>query len=251
MGTADSASVTVRGKDLCNDLLGRVDFASMVYLEIQGRLPAESEAQALNAVLVTLTEHGMTPSALASRLTYTGAPESLQGAVTAGLLGVGDVFLGAMEECARLLMTLDEQSAGSEDERIRRLVQERHAAGQRMPGLGHPVHKPVDPRAVRLYEIAAELGIPDTHRRRMERLRDVAEVVYERSPLPINVDGACGALLNDIGIPWQTQRGIAIVARAAGLVGHVWDEIQRPVGATAWRVADEAIPYQAPDGSRD
>jgi citrate synthase len=245
MGTADAASITVRGHDLCDELIGRIDFASMVHLELRGALPSPAEADALNAVLVTLTEHGLTPSALATRLTYAGAPESLQGAVAAGVLGVGDVFLGAMEECARLLATLDEPGEGDEPERIRALVERAHAAGRRIPGLGHPIHKPEDPRTARLFALAERLGIPGVHRRRVELLRAAAIDVYDR-PLPINVDGACAALLNDLGYPWQIQRGIAIVARAAGLVGHAWDEAQRPVGGSIWRLADEAIDYRAP-----
>src|SRR3954452_7005775 len=106
MGTADAASITVRGHDLCEALIGRIDFGAMVHLELRGTLPSRAEADMHNAILVTLTEHGLTPTALATRLAVAGAPESLQGAVAAGVLGVGDVFLGAMEECARLLASL-------------------------------------------------------------------------------------------------------------------------------------------------
>jgi citrate synthase len=241
MGTSDAASITVRGHDLCEALLGRVDFASMVYLEIQGRLPAAAEATILNAILVTLAEHGLTPNALATRLTLSGAPESLQGAVAAGLLGVGDTFLGALEECARLLDGLEEPFEDS----ARALVERLRGQGRRVAGLGHPIHKPVDPRTVKLFALADELGLPDAHRRRVAALQAAAEAASGRA-LPINVDGACAALLNDIGVPWQTQRGIAIVARAAGLVGHAWDEMRAPVGAGVWKLAEHEVAYRDP-----
>jgi citrate synthase len=241
MGASDATSITVRGHDLCEDLLGRVDFASMVYLEIQGRLPEPAHATVLDAILVTLAEHGLTPNALVTRLTLAGAPESLQGAVAAGLLGVGDTFLGAMEECARLLLTLEdpiEQSAAQ-------VVADVRADGRRIAGLGHPIHTPVDPRTIKLFALAESLDIDDRNRRRVLALQAAAETAAGR-PLLVNVDGACAALLNDIGIPWQTQRGIALVARAAGLVGHAWDDMRAPIGAGVWKLAEREVGYRDP-----
>jgi citrate synthase len=246
MGVAHAQSVTVRGLDLCQDLIGTVDFGSMVYLEIMGSLPAAAAGRILNGVLVALAEHGLTANALAARLTYAGSPESLQGAVAAGLLGVGDVFLGAMEQCSRLLETASQRIADGEPGVIASIVRQYRETGKRLPGIGHSIHKQADPRASRLFALADAEAVPDHFRRLMASLHQEAERAYQRR-LPLNVDGACAAILSDLGLPWQTQRGIALVARAAGLVGHVWDEASRPVARMAHQQAAAGVGYHDPE----
>src|SRR5215204_2222575 len=152
VGTSDANSITVMGRDLANELLGRATFTELAFLMVQRRMPSPEETRLLDAVLVALADHGLTPTVLAARLTHTGAPESIQGAMAAGLLGAGSVFLGVVEDTARFL----DGVAGADDVRaaVERAVGERVHAGERIPGLGHPVHKVQDPRTPRIYELA-------------------------------------------------------------------------------------------------
>ena len=245
MGHSEHDRIVVRGRDLCGELIGRVDFGAMTFLEIVGRLPSEEEAQMVNAVLVTLTEHGLTPSSLAARLTHLGTPESLQGAVAAGVLGAGSTFLGAIEECAKVLQELAEGGPEGREERVAAYVAAVRERRGRIPGIGHPIHKPDDPRTRTLFELADRLGFPDGHRATALELRRAAEAAYDRV-LPVNADGAIAALLSDVGFPWQVCRGFAVIARAAGLVGHAWDEMQRPIARHVWSASEETVAYEEP-----
>jgi len=187
MGSSTAERIVVRGKDLVEDLIGKVSLGDMAFLELKGRLPTNKESTVFNALTVTLVEHGMTPSAIATRLTYYGAPESLQGAVAAGLLGIGDRFGGSVEEAAR---TLQEALAGSDNGTdLHRLAQEivaTHKERKRpIAGLGHPVHKPVDPRAERLFELAAENGFSGRYVGLMQAISHEAQRTHGRE-LPVN-----------------------------------------------------------------
>jgi citrate synthase len=244
MGSAERDAVHVRGRNLCTDLIGTAGFTDMVYLEILGTPPSAPQRAVLDAVLVALTEHGLTPTAVAARLTDLGAPGAIQGAVAAGLLGAGDHFLGAVDGTARLLQ---EWADGDDDAYAAELVACFRRDRRRIPGLGHPTHTEGDPRTVALYQVADKAGIALQPRARLDLVRGHAEAASGRA-LPVNVDGASGALLTGIGLPWQACRGIAIVARAAGLVGHIWDEYRHPAAAAMWAAAERAVPY-LPDGN--
>lgn len=199
-------------------------------------------------MLVALTEHGMTATALAARLTHLGAPGALQGAVAAGLLGAGDHFLGALDGAARLLQ---EWPADAEPgAHAEQLVARARAERTRLPGLGHPVHTDGDPRTARLFAVADRAGLDGTARDRFLLLQRYAEQATGRR-LPVNVDGAAAVLLTGIGIPWQVCRGIALVARSAGLVGHLWDEYRSPAAQAMLDAADAAAPYTAPAASAE
>jgi citrate synthase len=245
MGEPVSDAVAVRGLDLCDDLIGSIGFTDMFHLELTARIPDAAHRAVLDAVLVALTEHGLTPTAVVARLTDLGAPGAMQGAVAAGLLGAGDRFLGALDGCARILQEWpadadDAAYAASLAETVRR-------DGGRLPGLGHPTHTEGDPRAAALFAVAAGAGLDPTMQRRLEALREAAEGSARRR-LPINVDGASAALLSGIGLPWQVCRGVALVARAAGLVGHLWDEAVHPTATAIWQAAETAAPYRPPVG---
>jgi citrate synthase len=179
---------------------------------------------------VALADHGLTPSVLAARLTWTGATESLQGAVAAGLLGAGNVFLGVVDDTARFLAAI---LADPTEGAVERAVQAEIDAGRRIPGLGHPVHKVEDPRTPRLYGIAEEAGIPIPH---LTLLRTVAEVhaAATGKALPINGAGVAGAAFADLGFPPAIVRGFALLARTAGLVGHLAEEMEHPIGRQLW-----------------
>ena len=214
--------IVVRGKDLPGEILGHLNLGDMAFLELTGRVPDARESKLFNAMVVTLVEHGITPSALAARLTYLGAPEALQGAVAAGLLGLGSVFVGSMEGAARLL-----SEKLKPDSDISVLAKSIVAENKRIPGLGHPIHKPVDPRTVRLFEIARETGFYGNYCRRME------EIGRKRN-LVVNATGAIGALACELGLDWRAVRGIGVMARAVGLVGHLLEESRQPMAEAVW-----------------
>jgi citrate synthase len=225
IGWSTVERIVVRGKDLPNEILGHLNLGDMAFLELTGRTPNASESRLFNAMVVTLVEHGVTPSALAARLTYLGAPEALQAAVAAGLLGLGSVFVGSMEGAARLLS--EAVSAGKDAKTI-------VAETKRIPGLGHPIHKPVDPRTVRLFEIARETGFYGSYCQLMEA------IAKERN-ITLNATGAIGALACELGLDWRIVKGLGVMARAVGLVGHILEEVRQPMAETLWlRTEEEA-----------
>ena len=231
IGGADLDSITVRGRDLASDLMGKVTFTELAFLLVRGREPTAQETALLDAVLVSLAEHGLTPTVLAARLTHTGAPESLQGAVAAGLLGAGSVFLGVVEDTAVFLegVVVAAGAGGDLEAAAAAAVRARLAAGGRIPGLGHPVHKAGDPRTSRIYAIAEEQGLDGPHLRAL-RLVAAAHRKATGKTLPINGAGVGGAALADLGFPARIVRGMALLARTAGLVAHLEEEHERPLG---------------------
>jgi citrate synthase len=248
IGHSTPDSITVCGRDLANELMGRVSFTDLAYMLVARRPPTEGEARLFDAVLVSLTDHGLTPTVLAARLTHTGAPESIQAAVAAGLLGAGSVFLGPTGDTAQFLRDVLARLDGNpSDEALREAaaaaVRERLEAGNRVPGLGHPIHKELDPRVPRLYEIATEAGVLGPHMRLLEAVRAAnAEISGKR--LPINGAGAAGAALADLGLPPDIARGFALLARTAGLVGHLAEEAEHPLGMPLYRELDERMRYE-------
>jgi citrate synthase len=234
MGWSTPERIVVRGKDLPGEILGHFNLGDMAFLELTGRAPGAQESKLFNAMVVTLVEHGLTPSALAARLTYLGAPEALQGAVASGLLGLGSVFVGSTEGCARLLgEALADPGAQDLDAIAKRLVADYAARKQILPGIGHPLHKPIDPRTPRLFEIARETG----HYGRYCRL---IEAIGAARKLPVNATGAIGALACELGFDWKVCRGLGVMARAIGLVGHLLEESRQPIAAELWHRAEEA-----------
>jgi citrate synthase len=243
IGGATRDRITVAGRDLPADIMGRLTLTELSYLLVTHREPTPQQRRLLDAVLVSLADHGLTPSALAARLTYTGAPEAIQGAVAAGLLGAGSVFLGPAGDTAQFLfdaLRAADAPAQPDDTTLRSIAEQavdaRRAAGERVPGLGHPVHKDVDPRTPRLYAIAAEEGLLGPHLRLLEH---VAAANQERSGkhLPVNGAGAGGAALVDLGLPPSSARGVVLIARTAGLVAHLVEEAEQPVGLPGGRAA--------------
>jgi citrate synthase len=239
VGTSDADSITVMGRDLARDLMGKATLSELAFLVVQRRMPTPEETRLFDAVLVSLADHGLTPTVLAARLTHTGAPESLQGAVAAGLLGAGSVFLGVVEDTVRFL----DEAGDDVDGAVARELD----AGRRIPGLGHPIHKGRDPRTPRIYEIAEETGLTGPY---LERLRQLAAAHARRTrrELPINGAGVAGAALADLGFPGPLLRGFALLARTAGLLGHLAEEMQSPIGMRLYREADERAKYAPPTG---
>jgi citrate synthase len=253
IGASDADSITLMGRDLATELMGEVTFTELAFLLVQKRMPSKEETRLLDAILVSLADHGLTPTVLSARLTHTGAPESIQGAIAAGLLGAGSVFLGVVEDTARFLDEILGRAgadAGSET-RVRRLaeraVSERLAEGERIPGLGHPVHKAQDPRTPRIYEIAEETGQLGPHLRLLQVVAEVHAGQTERE-LPINGAGVAGAALADLGFKAELLRGLALLARTAGLLGHLAEEMEHPIGMPLYLEVDERVRYEPPEG---
>jgi citrate synthase len=242
MGSTTATTITVCGLDLADEVMGRISFPDLAFRMVAGRLPDQRESVLFNAVLVSLADHGITPTVLAARLTYLGAPEALQGAIAAGVLGGGSVFLGVAEDAARFLHEIlggllpdadDVELAQAASEAVARLREE----GAKTPGLGHPVHKEVDPRVPRTYQLARELDLLGPHLRLLEIVAAVSAEQTGRT-LPINGAGVAGAALADLGFDWRIIRGFALLARTAGLLGHLAEEMRRPMAMPLWQAVE-------------
>jgi citrate synthase len=230
--------VEVRGRDLTGDLMGTVTFTEYFHLLLSGREPTDDQRFFLDLLLVAIAEHGMMPSNVAARMTLAADPDSLQGAVAAGILGAGPVVLGTSEECARLL----EDAVTSRRDPMA-MAQAIHAAGGKIPGFGHPVHRPVDPRAERILELADERGVSGDHVAFARGLRDAVAEVWEK-PLPMNVSMPIAAVMLDLGFPVAAVKAVPILARTAGLLAHLAEEQQQPVGLQLAAKAEEAVEYR-------
>ena len=241
IGRSTPDAITVRGRDLATELMGKVSFTELSFFLTANRMPSPGETSLFDAALVALADHGLTPSVLAARLTWTGATESLQGAVAAGLLGAGNVFLGVVEDTARFLA---EVLADPAPDAAARAVQASISAGRRIPGLGHPVHRVEDPRTPRLYAIAAEAEIPTPQLTMLQAVAD-AHAAATGKRLPINGAGAAGAAFADLGFAPEIVRGFALLARTAGIVGHLAEEMAHPIGRQLWLDVEHRATYTA------
>jgi citrate synthase len=234
--------VEVRGRDLTGDLMGRLSFTEYFHLLLTGAEPSDEQRYFLDLLLVAIAEHGMMPANVAARMTLAADPGSLHGAVAAGILGCGPIILGTAEECARLL----ERGVASGDppaEVAGELAREVHAAGERLPGFGHPVHRPLDPRAERILELAEARGVSGTHVLLARFLRDAAAEVWGR-PLTMNVSMPIAAVMLDLGFPSRSVKAVPILARTAGLLAHLAEEQGNPLGFRLAGAAEQAIAYE-------
>jgi citrate synthase len=243
IATSDADTITIRGKDLCRDLIGRVGFTDYFYFLVTGAMPTENQRFFTDAVLVALAEHGLVPSVQAARMTLAAAPEAWQGAMAAGLLGMGTVVAGSSEVAGRLLVQLVGAAGASSFEEAAKAGLKRFAAAkEKVPGLGHPQHSSGDPRANVLLRYADERGVSGTHVRMLRLLNKHAEEIIGRK-LPINVTGAIPAVMLDVGYPPEAMKGLALLARTAGLVAHLYEESCRSIGFIMSNHADQAIEY--------
>jgi citrate synthase len=242
LGWSTPDRITVRGLDLTQEIMGHLSLGDMAFLELTGRKPTPGESKLFNAIAVTLVEHGITPSAIAARMTIVGAPEALQAAVAAGLCGLGSVFVGSMEHVAQMLeaaLPYGADHSHADLDRIATEIVDRARAEKRtLPGIGHPIHKPVDPRAERLFAIGAETGFSGPYVALMKKVQARAEAASGRV-LPMNATGAIGALACELGFPPRIVRGFGVMARAIGLVGHIMEEWEKPMALELWQRADE------------
>ena len=255
LGTSDADSIRLMGLDLAEDLMGQVGFGELAFWLVAQRRPSPGEVRVFEAVLVALADHGFTPTAIAARLTYLSAPDSLQGALAAGLLGGGSRFLGVTEDTgvflAAALAGAAEHPADDAgwDALALEVVQRTRDDRRHVPGLGHPVHKVRDPRTPVLLRIAEQEGLRGPHLRLYEAIGRVHPAVLGRT-LPLNGAGVCGAALADLGLPVELLRGFALLARAAGLLGQLAEERRRPVAMDMYRHIDRGavpVPHEVPD----
>ncbi|MDO9306629.1 MAG: citryl-CoA lyase [Mesorhizobium sp.] len=248
IATSDAHSITIRGHDLCRDLIGKTDFTDYFWLLVLGDKPTALQRSVTNACLVAIAEHGLVPSVQAARMTLAAAPEAWQGAMSAGLLGMGTVVAGSSETAGRYIVEILEaaKAPGADLESAARAsLAELKAKKAKVPGLGHPQHSAGDPRADVLLAYADEIGVSGDAVACLRMLGKLAPEIMNR-PLPINVSGAIPALMLDAGWPIEAMKGIPLLARAAGLVAHLYEESQRSIGFILSHKADLAISYDGP-----
>jgi citrate synthase len=266
----DAEHVTIRGKDLVADLMGKVSFTELMLLQLTGKTPTPAQVTILDAVLVTIMEHGLVPSAIVTRLTHYGAPESVQGAIVAGLLGVGDRFAGTASECAQLLEKIVAAAAGDRTNVATELVKDYRARKRPIPGFGHPIHRDIDPRSKRLVDIvkaaqaaatpggtggaavsAASGTVADSsapasagsYISALELLEQAVVTVIGRR-IVTNVSAAIAVALCEAGVPSKASRGVVLTARCAGLVGHLQEESESPAGEAMWNAITDSVKYE-------
>jgi citrate synthase len=247
ISASNADTIVVRGHDLCSELVGVVTFTDHAWLLVAGQLPSAAQRRILDATLVAIAEHGLVPSVAASRMTLAAAPEALQGAVAAGILGCGSVILGSADSAARLFTAILARAADEPLEAAARgVLEEMRAAKRPVPGYGHPVHKRADPRVARLLAIAAESAGAGRH---VEVAAVVERLVAQiwGKPLAMNVSGAIAAVLLDAGYPLLAIKGVPMLARTASLIAHLLEEQQRPIGFVLAESGAASIEY---DGSR-
>ena len=254
LGTSDADTITLLGRNLATDLMGKVGFSELALWLVTQERPAPAQVRVFEAVLVALADHGFTPTAIAARLTYLSAPDSVQGALAAGLLGGGSRFLGVTEDAGRFLADAlaeagqplpgDGDEAGW-DALALAAVRRAREDGRFIPGLGHPVHKVTDPRTPALFRIAAEEGTFGPHLCLFAAIGRVHPQVLGRT-LPLNGAGTCGAALADLGLPPDLLRGFALLARAAGLLGQLAEERRHPLGMDMYLTVDRNAVYVPP-----
>jgi citrate synthase len=241
--------IEVRGRDLTGDLMGRLTFTEYFHLLLTGREPTEEQRFFLDLLLVAIAEHGMMPTNVAARMTLAADPDALQGAVAAGILGAGSVVLGSSDECARLLVHAAARVEAGEEPApvaadIARSIRE---SGAKIPGFGHPVHRPVDPRAERLLELADDRGVSAVHVGLARHLRDAVADAWGK-PLPMNVSLPIAAVMLDLGYPANVVKAVPILARTAGLLAHLAEEQENPLGLFMAGKAEEAVAYEPSPG---
>jgi citrate synthase len=251
IGTSTPTTMSLLGHDIATEILGKVGFGELAMWLMTGVRPSAGQARVFDAVMAGLADHGLTPIAIASRLTLYSAPESIQGALAAGLLGGGSRFLGVTEDTGRFLAAALEsaehapESDADFDELAKAAVTGAKAQGKLVPGLGHPVHKKGDPRTPVIIAIAEEEGMRGPQLRLFEAIGRVHGEILGKT-LPLNGAGVCGAALADIGVPLPLLRGAVLLARCAGLLGHLGEEMRRPIGEAVYMTVDRHA-YYAPD----
>ena len=244
ISTSNAEAILVRGRNLTEELVGKVSFTELTWLLVAGEMPSAAQRTVLDATLVAIAEHGLVPSVQVARMTLAAAPEALQGAVAAGILGCGSVVLGSSEAAGRFFAEIaarSDEPAGL-DAAITQVVAEYRAGRRAIPGYGHPLHKGHDPRARRLLEVCRQANLAGRHVRIAERVAQMLPALVGK-PLALNVSGGIPCVLLDAGYPLLALKGVPLLARTAGLIGHLLEEQQRAIGFVMSHAAARAIGY--------
>ncbi len=243
LGRATADRIVVRGHDLVEQVMGHMTFTETLYLLITGRRPTAAQTRIFDAALVTLMDHGITTHAMVARMVYRTAPESLQGAIAAGVLGVGGQFAGTMEQAAVLIQKIaDAPGPQAAEQEAEAIVNDHRRRKANVAGLGHTFHRPDDPRSPRLFAIAAEAGAEGRYVAALQLLSKIADRILGRH-ITINATGAIAAVLLEIGIPAAIARGIAVVSRAAGLVAQLNEERETHIAGPLAKLMTSAVSY--------
>jgi citrate synthase len=250
--TSDDETIIVRGSDLCRDLVGKVSFVDYFWLLVTGQRPSAAASRVLDATLVAIAEHGLVPSVQASRMTMAAAPDAIQGAVAAGILGCGSVILGASETAGRLFLRIDalaKEGALSLEAAATEAVRELRSRKEAIPGYGHPLHKARDPRVARLFEVSAQAGGGQHFVQIADAVEAVIPGIVGRD-LRLNVSAAIPAVLLGVGFPIDALKGVPMLARTAGLIAHLCEELATPIGFALSYQATRELQYtgEVPDG---
>ena len=250
IAAAASDRIEVRGRDLTADLMGRLSFTEYFFLLVTGREPTPDQTFFLDLLLVSIAEHGLVPSVQAARMTLAADPQALQGAVAAGILGAGSVVLGASELCGKLLMEAHRRAegTGNADAALRAVLSEMRQRGEKAPGFGHPVHKPVDPRAERILALAGERGLDGPYLRLTRQMPPLVAEIWGRQ-MPMNVSMPIAGVLLDLDFPGPMIKAIPILARTGSLLAHLAEEQNNPIGFLMASHGEDAIAYQRLDES--
>jgi citrate synthase len=253
ISTSNEETILVRGRDLAGELIGNIDFTEYFWLLVTGAAPSTAQRRVLDATLVAIAEHGLVPSVQASRMTLAAAPEAMQGAVAAGLLGCGSVVLGSSEAAGQFFSEVASRAkpGGSLEEAATAVIHDYRSKRRAIPGFGHPLHKGYDPRARKLVVVATEAGCAGIHVEIAQAVEKLLPGILGKS-LPMNVSGAIPAVLLDAGYPLAGLKGVPLLARTAGLIAHLVEELQRPIGFVLSHAGEGAIEYdgKAPEGFR-
>jgi citrate synthase len=246
---AEPDRIEIRGRDLVNDLMGKQSFTAFFFFLMTGHEATEKQRYFLDLLLIAIAEHGLTPTAIASRMTYDADPASLQAALAAGILGCGTVILGTSELCGTLLVEARSRvdAGGSPNEVVAAIAADIHRRGDKLPGFGHPIHRPVDPRTERIFALADSEGVSGRYIDLARRFQPAAANVWGRA-LPMNVSMAIAACLLDLDFPATMIKAIPLLARTAGLLAHLAEEQERPIGFLMASAAEAAIDY---DGGKE
>ena len=225
--TSDTDRFRMRGRNVLTEILGEKSFSEAFYFIVTGRdLPAE-HVRVFDSCMVILMDHGITPTALVARVVHDSAPEDVQLPLIAGTMMVGNKFVGTMAGAGALFREAVDKG-GDRRAWAADTVRSFRELKKFIPGYGHPYYFPTDPRAERLFQIAREGGVSGAF---IETAQILAEEIEKArgKPLTLNVTAALGATLNEVGFPVEVMRGVAAVGRAAGLLAHIYEEMQNPI----------------------
>ena len=242
--TSDTDRFRMRGRDVLSEILGEKSFSETFYLLVTGNELPENHVRTFDACMVILMDHGITPTALVARMVHDSLPEDVQLPMVAGAMMVGNKFAGTMAGAGAIFK--EGIKAGGDPREFARSVIARHKEQKKfIPGYGHPYYFPTDPRSDRMFQIAREGGVDGKY---IELAKVLSEEIEKSrgKPLTLNVTGALGAVLNEVSFPVEVMRGVAAVSRSAGLIGHVFEEMENPIAPS---VVDfiNSIEYRAPD----